>query len=178
MKNTVPFPTASQSATQQFTYEAPSGCEYVLHKLPATRYLQLSNALVTYFGEATLKAVFAMVKEAKVDDMAAVEKKSDAEVMETIAAALEESGGLSRIPLDAFQNLARLVCPFVQVSGKPPVTPDELNVRLVDAKIDMLFDQAPSDVVPVVGRAIAFNLADFFSGGRWRLTPRHPKASS
>jgi hypothetical protein len=178
MANTVPFPNASQSASQQYTFEAPSGFAYVLHKLPATRYLALSNALVTYFGEPTIKAIIAMVKEAKTEDVAAVEKKSNAEMMELIASALEESGGLGRIPLDAFQMLARLVCPFISVSGKPPVNPDELNVKMVDAKIDFLFQDCPSDVVPVVGRAIAFNLADFFSGGPWRLTPKPPKSKS
>jgi hypothetical protein len=178
MKNTVPFPTPSQSASQQFTYEAPSGCAYVLHKLPATRYLALSNALVTYFGEPTIKAVFAMVKAAKTEDVASIETKSNAEMMEMIVAALEDAGGFGRIPLDAFQNLARLVCPFVMVAGKPPVNPDELNVKMVDVKIDMLFEQSPSDVVPVVGRAIAFNLADFFSAVPWRLTPVNPKSNS
>jgi hypothetical protein len=161
---TVPFP--SQSASQQFTYESSAGFTYTLHKLPAMRYLSLGNALVAYFGEATIKAIITFVKNAKTHDFGELEKKSDAELMDNIVAALEDFGGLRSIPMDAFQNLARLLAPYISVAGKPAIMPHELNVQLVDAGIDMMFAQNPSDVLPVVGRAIAFNMSDFFSGAR------------
>lgn len=175
MTNTVPFPTSSQSASQQYSFEAPSGFTYVLHKLPATRYLALSNSLVTYFGEPVIKSIFAMVKAAQTEDVATVEKKTNAEMMEMVVEALDKAGGLGRIPLEAFNHLARQVCPFISVLGKPPVNPDELNVKMVDAKIDLMFEQCPADILPVMGRAIAFNLADFFSAVTSRLSHKPPK---
>jgi hypothetical protein len=159
--STVPFP--SQSASQQYSYESPAGFTYILHKLPAMRYLALGNALVAYFGEATIKAVAGMVHSAKTTDMAALNAKSEAEIMETIIEALQKFGGLGAIPMDAFQNLARLLAPYISVAGKTPVSPHELNAQVVDVQIDMMFAQNPSDVLPVLGRAIAFNLSDFFS---------------
>jgi hypothetical protein len=178
MQNTVPFPSSSQSASQQYTFESPAGFQYVLYKLPAMRCLALANQLVTYFGEPTIKAVFAMVKHAQVENLAAVEAQSDADVIDAIVAALEQAGGFSKIPLDAFQSLARCVCPFVQVAGKPPVSPDETNVKLADAKIDLMFEQNPSDVLRVVLQAIAFNLKDFFSDARLLSRREASKGSS
>src|SRR4051794_7304176 len=120
---TVNFPSASpsQSASQQFTYDAASGVTYTLRKLPAMRYLALGNALVAYFGDSTLKAVIALVKQAKTSDLDKVAAKTEGELIENIVAALEDFGGLSAIPMNAFQNLARLMCPFVDVKGKSPV---------------------------------------------------------
>ena len=162
---TATFPSPSQSASQQFTYEAKSGITYTLRKLPAMRYLMLGNALVTYFGDGLLRAVVALVKKAKTTSLDDVENKSEAELIESIVAALEDFGGLASVPMDAFQNLARMICPFVDVKGKSPVFPHETNTSVVDTQIDMLFADAPSDILPVVGRAIAFNMSDFFSGG-------------
>lgn len=178
MTNPTPFPAPSQSAAQEFSYETSSGITYVLHKLPAMRYLALGNALVSYFGETTVKAIVNIVKSAKVTDMAEVEKKSQEELLGDIVNALENFGGLGSIPMDAFQKLARLMCPFVEVRGKPPVSPHETNSAMVDAQIDMMFADHPADVLPVVGRAIAFNFADFFSAARLPSFLKRPTASS
>ncbi len=162
---TFPSHSQSQSASQTFTYEAKSGITYTLRKLPAMRYLALGNALVTYFGDGTLRAVIALVKKAKTTNIDDVANKTEAELIESIVAALEDFGGLSAIPMNAFQSIARLMCPFVDVKGKAPVLPHETNEQLVDTQIDMLFADAPSDILAVLGRAIAFNMSDFFSGG-------------
>ena len=173
---TVPFP--SQSASQQFTYESPAGFTYTLHKLPAMRYLALGNALVAYFGDSTIKAIITLVKNAKVRDLEAIEKKTETEMIDMIVEGLEDFGGLRAIPMDAFQNLARLLAPYITVQGKPSILPHELNMQIVDVGIDMMFAQNPADVLPVVGRSIAFNMSDFFSGARLPLTRKRPKASS
>ena len=137
----------------------------MLHKLPAMRYLALSNAIVTYFGETTLKAAMSMVKSAQVTDAEAVEKKSKEELLDNISNALQGVNGLN-VPMDAFQKLARLMCPFIEAHGKPLILPHESNMALLDTQIDMMFADHPSDVLPVVYQAIAFNLADFFSAAR------------
>jgi Phage tail assembly chaperone protein, TAC len=165
MTSPVSFPS-SQSASQQFTYETPAGSLYVLHKLPAMRYLALGNALVSYFGESAIKGVISLVKAAKTTDMEEIEKMTEGELLEKITEALENLGGLGTIPMDAFQKLARLVCPFIEVRGKGIVSPHESNTNMVDTQIDLMFADHPGDILPVVARAIAFNLADFFSAAR------------
>ena len=162
----VQFPSQSQSSAQQFTYVSPAGITYVLHKLPAMRYLMLGNALVSYFGETTIKTIIGLVKQAKVTDAADLESRSQESLLADIIDSLENFGGLSSIPMDAFQKLARLVCPYVSVAGKPPILPHEVNTALVDAGIDLMFADNPADVLPVVARAMAFNLSDFFSAAR------------
>ena len=165
MTSPVTFPS-SQSASQQFTYETSAGAVYVLHKLPAMRYLALGNALVSYFGEAAIKGIMSLVKSAKATDVEELERMDQGELLEKIADSLENFSGLGAIPMDAFQKLARLMCPFVEVKGKGAVSPHESNTALLDAQIDLMFADRPGDILPVVARAIAFNLADFFSAAR------------